>query len=131
MITPGTGAPPRRLILVVEDDREAGNVFREILEHHDYAVHLVANSEDALEDLERDVPLGMVIDLHLATMEAPALLRRVRADARFAALPAAVVTGDYLVDEATAQDLASLGARLYFKPIWGVDILQFVSTFAA
>ena len=130
MIVAGAGALPRRLVLVVEDDQESGNVFREILEQHDYAVHLVSSGEAALEDLEHDIPLGIVIDLHLSTMEGSTLLHRIRADARFAALPAAVVTGDYLVDEVVAQELASLGARLYFKPIWSEDLLQIVSTFA-
>jgi CheY-like chemotaxis protein len=66
--------------------------------------------------------------LHLPGEDGLAFLKQVMAINRFGGLPAAMITGDYLMDEAVAQDLEGLGVRLYFKPLWEDDLLAAVAT---
>jgi two-component system CheB/CheR fusion protein len=116
-------------VLIVEDDEESAAVFREIVRGHPYVARVVSNAERALTELDAATPVGMVIDLHLPTMDGRELLRRVRADARFAAVPAAIITGDYLTDETCASDIESLGATLHFKPLWDEDLMAILGRF--
>ena len=117
---------PQCTILIVEDDVESAGVFRSILEAHGYAVRAATDVEAALVEL-RQRPAAIVIDLHLPTTSGLELLRRIRSGA-FPDLPAAVVTGDYLVDEVVVRELEALGARLYFKPLWEDDLVRAVAT---
>ncbi|MBZ5558053.1 MAG: response regulator [Acidobacteriia bacterium] len=117
-----------RPILIIEDDAEAAGLFRQILQTHDYAVRVAGDVEHAFAALERETPAAILVDLHLPGQDGLAFMKQLRAIKRFGGLPAAMITGDYLMDEAVAQDLAGLGVRLYFKPLWEEDLLAAVAT---
>jgi len=117
---------PQCTILIVEDDPESARVFRAILEARGYAVRVGTDADAIVAEL-RQRPAAMVIDFHLPTTNGLELLRRIRAGG-FSDVPAAVVTGDYLVDESVVRELESLDARLYFKPLWEEDLLRVVAT---
>jgi DNA-binding response OmpR family regulator len=116
-----------RAILIVEDDTEAAGLFRHILQMHDYTVRVAADVAHAFAALEQETPAAILVDLHLPGEDGLAFLKQVRAITRFGGLPAAMITGDYLMDEAVAQDLEGLGVRLYFKPLWEDDLLAAVA----
>lgn len=121
-----TPVRPPCTVLIVEDDVESAGVFRSILEAHGYAVRVAPDVEAALVEL-RERPAAIVIDLHLPATGGLELLRRIRSGA-WLELPAAVVTGDYLVDESVVRELDALGARLHFKPLWEEDLVRMVAT---
>jgi CheY-like chemotaxis protein len=89
-------------------------------------VQLVGDAEAALSFVEHDLPSVMLVDLRLPTIDGLALLRRLRAQPRLAAIPVAIVTGDYFVDEAVINGFKELGAQVFFKPIWNEEIIQIV-----
>ena len=127
MATTGV-TPPDAPVLVVEDDATAAEIFGLSLREAGYHVQLVGNAEAALSFVEHDVPSVMIVDLRLPTLNGLELLRRLRADPALAAIPVAIVTGDYFIDEAVITGFTELGAQVFFKPIWNEEIVQIVGS---
>lgn len=117
----------KRSILIVEDDGEAARLFHRMLTNAGYGVRAASDADHALEELRREPPSAVLIDWHLQGLDGLDLLRELRAMPRFRDLPAAVITGDYLMDESIAREFTALGARLYFKPLWEEDLLLAVA----
>lgn len=117
-------APRTRSILVVEDDAETASLFNYFLTNAGYAVRAVHSAGEALEQLQRQAPLAVLIDWHLEGADGLELLREVRAMPQCRDLPAAIITGDYFMDESIGREFTALGARLYFKPLWEEDLLK-------
>ena len=113
-------------ILIVEDDPGAAEAFEYMLKAEGYGVRVAPDAQSALVEVERAVPAAVVLDLHLPITDGLEVLRQLRATARHAHIPVAVVTGDYLVDERVTRELQVLGAQLYFKPLWVEDLIRIV-----
>ncbi len=80
-------------ILVVEDDPHIRELVTEILELADFQVSAVGNGEEALEDLARETPAAMLLDLRLPVLDGWAVVRRLRERGQH--VPTIVMTGDY------------------------------------
>ena len=113
-------------ILIVEDDPGAVEAFEHMLKAEGYGVRVTLDVQSALAEIERAVPVAVLLDLHLPITDGLEFLRRLRASDRHAQIPVAVVTGDYLVDERVARELQVLGAQIHFKPLWGEDLIRIV-----
>ena len=113
-------------ILIVEDDPGAVDTFKHMLEAEGYAIRVTLDAESALVEIERAVPAAVLLDLHLPVTDGLEFLRRLRATARHAHIPVAVVTGDYLMDERVAREIQVLGAQIHFKPLWEEDLVRIV-----
>jgi CheY-like chemotaxis protein/signal transduction histidine kinase len=84
-------------LLVVEDDEQQRQALVELIGGgEDVQVTAVGSSEEALEALERTRFDCMVLDLKLPEMGGFELLERLKADARFSAIPVIVYTGKEL-----------------------------------
>jgi DNA-binding response OmpR family regulator len=118
-------------VLIVDDDPCALDTFGPMLTSLGYQVRIAQDGGPGLEAVERIHPAAVVVDLHLPTVNGVEFVRRLRSSARHAALPVAVVTGDYLVDEAVMVELRSLGAELFFKPLWEEDLNRIVGRLVA
>lgn len=117
---------PDTSILIVEHDPGAVEAFEHMLKAEGYGVRVAPDAQSASVEIERAVPAAVLLDLHLPITDGLEFLRRLRATARHAHIPVAVVTGDYLVDERVTRELQVLGAQLYFKPLWEEDLIRIV-----
>jgi DNA-binding response OmpR family regulator len=82
--SPAAPASWRRMdatILVVEDDRNIGNLVRAYLERDGYRVAWVRSGEEGLVELERQRPALVVLDVGLPGIDGFEVCRRIRARA--------------------------------------------------
>jgi DNA-binding response OmpR family regulator len=117
-------------VLIVDDDPVALDTYRQILAAEGYAVSTAADSEAARAHLDRAVPDAIVLDLHLGGTSGLDFLREIRRDAARGWPPVAIVTADYLMDDAVPQEVEQLGARIWFKPLWYDDLVRLAAELA-
>jgi CheY-like chemotaxis protein len=115
-------------VLIVDDDREAIKAFHPMLKQHGYEARAAYDAQAALEEIERCLPDVILLDLHLPIIDGIELLRRLKLVRRFAEIPVAILTGDYLIDDELTAEVDRLGSRLHYKPLWEEDILQIVGS---
>lgn len=111
----------RKNILIIEDDRDVGELFVRAIEiRRDCKCYLAGGEEEAL-DLMQDIPFVLaLIDLSIAMEGGFRLLKKIRAR-----LPeTVVVVNAFLHQKEHLDEALALGARGYlFKPI-KVDSLR-------
>lgn len=99
-----TGALRTR-ILVADDEPHIGRIIKTKLEQGPFDVDLAYDGAEALEALEREPPVGLLIlDLMMPRVSGLEVLDRVRADARWRTLPCLILT-------AAGQDHHEVDAR--------------------
>ena len=81
-----------RLALIVEDDADAGDIFKFTLETVGFSPVVVGLGNEALSLMKSMVPDVLVLDLHLPDMPGMEVLRHVRADPELAKIPVIVAT---------------------------------------
>ena len=92
-------------VLVADDEPHIGRIIKTKLEQGPFTVTLAYDGVEAVETLERDTSVGVVIlDLMMPRLGGIAVLDRRRGDARWATLPCLVLT-------AAGQDHQELEAR--------------------
>jgi two-component system alkaline phosphatase synthesis response regulator PhoP len=87
---PGSGE--KRLILVVEDEKDIAELVRFNLEQEGFAVLTAADGEQALEVIRQHRPALVILDLMLPVMSGLEICRRVRGDAATTRLPIVMLT---------------------------------------
>ena len=80
-------------VLVADDEPHIGRIIKMKLEQGPFRVTLAYDGREALDALEREGDIGLVLlDLMMPRMSGLDVLARLRADRRFAALPCIVLT---------------------------------------
>ncbi|MCA0376099.1 MAG: response regulator [Gemmatimonadetes bacterium] len=96
-------------VLVVDDEPHIGRIIRTRLEQDGLTVILAEDGPAALAALAAHPTVGvLVLDLMLPGLSGNEVLRRVRADARWAQLPCIVLTA--AGQESQLRDVEALGA---------------------
>ena len=113
-------------VVVIDDDVAVDESFGQMLRAAGYEPHTEADCRSGLAYLETARPSALILDLHLPDESGLACLRRLRAQPAHRTLPVAILTGDYFLDEEVARELAALGARVFFKPVWEQDLIRIV-----
>ncbi len=115
-------------ILIVDDSVSLVDTLIDILSDQGYDVEACGDGESAWDRLvtgaERKSPMPdlLLLDLNLPRMDGLTLLRRLRADERFALLPVIILTVE--TDAATRLAVLEAGANDYIlKPIQAVELL--------
>ncbi len=97
-------------VMVVEDDTDAREVLIEVLQHEGYSVEGASNGAEAIKLLERGVLPGIILlDVMMPVMDGHEVMRRLRAESGWSAIPVAIVS---------AVPTPPAGAAYYFlKPL--------------
>ncbi|HEX6277247.1 MAG TPA: response regulator [Polyangiaceae bacterium] len=83
-----------RRILVVDDDEDAREVVKELLENEKFAVFEASNGQEALDALGAHPETALVVlDLNMPVMSGTELLARMKADERLASIPVLILSG--------------------------------------
>lgn len=120
--------PRSRRVLIIDDDTTALECFAQTLLEQGDIVCAVPSVEAGLTEATRRPPDAVLLDLHLPVLDGLECLRRLRAAPLNLTVPVAILTGNYFIDEDVTRELAALGARIYFKPVWDTDLRHIVDT---
>ena len=103
-------------VLVVDDEPHIGRIIRMRLEQDGFAVHLAEHGQEALAILQRDASVALVLlDLMMPGMSGIDVLRVLRGDVRWAALPCIVLTA--AGQDAQLREVEALGvSEIMTKP---------------
>ncbi len=107
-------------VVVVDDDTAVRGVIKALLEREGYRVDQAAGTTEALEILDRERGVELVVtDMHMPGRDGRELLREMRA--HYPEIAVVMVTGDG--DLSTAIECLKLGARDYLtKPLAGAEV---------
>ncbi len=120
--------PPR--ILVVDDSLTVRRASQRLLERHGYVVALARDGLDALEQLRLNTPAAVLLDIEMPRMDGFELLTALRDDARWRALPVAMITSR--TAERHRQHAMKLGATAYLgKPFVEEELLSLLTQWLA
>ena len=117
-------------ILVIDDDEAAREGIARLLAPEGYDVRTAAGGETGLIEAERAHPDVVIVDLRMPGIDGVEFLRRFRAREVTKHTPVALVTGDYMLPDATIFEVLQLGAKLLFKPLWLDDLLELIRALA-
>jgi len=115
-------------ILIVDDDLAVSEIFARTLRLDGHDVATVETAASALENATRQVPDALILDMRMTGQGGLDLLRNLRADARFRAVPVGIVTGDYFLKDEVLAELSALGATVRYKPLWLADLAALAET---
>ena len=85
-------------VLIVEDFADSREMYVEFLSANGFEVSDAADGLEALHSIERSAPDVVVLDVALPKLYGLSLLRRLRADGRYAALPVLTLSASLGVD---------------------------------
>lgn len=117
------GQPLASKILIVDDDDGVTQTFARMLRLEGYQVRTAASAETGLRAAEDVQPDAIILDLRMPLVDGLGFLRRLRERDGYDAIPVAIVTGDYFLDDSVSDELKELGAELRFKPLWLEDLV--------
>jgi two-component system phosphate regulon response regulator PhoB len=85
-------APPKAMILLVEDEDTLRRVMRDLLEQEGYAVCEAADGAEALEQVDRHAPDLVLLDLNLPNVDGYTVLAQLRSRPATRDLPVVVLS---------------------------------------
>ena len=115
---------PTKLIFIVEDDEEIGNLLLQIIEQE--TIHKVihhVNARNALDALTRIVPHLLLLDYSLPDMNGLEIYNHLREMKGFENIPAILMSANMPKNVAQQRDILSLK-----KPFELSELLENVST---
>lgn len=118
-------------VLVIDDDEALRSVFARALTREGYSVRVAANAEEALNQVAQERPDAILLDLKMPMINGVGFLYRLRENPANRDIPVALITGERALDDATANDLLALSARVWYKPLSLDDVRNVARTLLA
>lgn len=103
----------QKFVLVVEDDRNLGQAYVEIVTLEGHRAELAINGRDALTRLQQIQPDLILLDMHLPHTSGLDILKYIISEPRHQHTRVIVMTADPKMAEAAQPDAHSV----YFKPV--------------
>lgn len=124
---PEEGVPPRgQIVLIVEDDPEASEIFRLILERAGFTTRICREVVSAIRVLNTEAPSAILLDLMLPDVHGLELCRYVRRDIEQRETPIIVVSA--VVTQASIAQAMEAGADVFLgKPVSMHELVRVVS----
>jgi len=122
-VAPLTVEPTTATILIVDDDEAVTQTFARMLKLEGFEVCTAVNPETGLQLAGEAQPQAIILDLRMPLLDGVGFLRRLRALDGHRDTPVAIVTGDYLLDDAVSAEVLELRAELRYKPLWLEDLI--------
>lgn len=113
----------KRYVLIVDDEFGLADVTANLLTDLGYDVAIAINGKLALESFEQRVPDLVLTDIMMPVMDGPELLKRMRADPRFAAIPTILMTA---LPEAVPTGEAARHDAVLVKPYALGELLEVI-----
>ena len=101
----------RPLLLIVEDDPDQRSILEMIFKSSDYDVALARDGQEALDFMAQEIPDLVISDLMMPRIEGGELVRRMKANKRYARVPVLMLT--VVSDVEKEYQLLELGADDY------------------
>jgi CheY-like chemotaxis protein len=120
-----------RRVLVIDDDEGIRSAFSRVLTLEGYGVQVAATAEEALVQVEQKRPDAILLDLKMPLINGVGFLYRLRQDPANRDIAVAVITGALALDDATVDDLRTLNAQVWHKPLALEEIRRVVRTLLA
>jgi CheY-like chemotaxis protein len=102
-VTPATTVEPS-LILIVEDDEDSREVYKEILETHGFEVETATSGSEGLRLARELHPGAILMDISIPDMDGWAVTSRLKADPDTSDIPVIVVTAYAFPEDRTRAD---------------------------
>jgi DNA-binding NtrC family response regulator len=110
----------RKTVLVVEDDIDLVGIYKEILELHDFDVHIALNGEEGVEKFKQTKPSLVIMDADMPVLNGYEAFKQIKEIDKNANV--IIVTG-FSELEPKNQEVIKLGLiKVISKPL-GVDEL--------
>jgi DNA-binding response OmpR family regulator len=99
--------------LIIEDDEDLSDIFREALDAAGYETEIINNGQVAMNRLQTVTPHVVVLDMHLPQVAGTDILKYIRSEKRMSFTNVVVTTADAIMGE-QMRDLADF---VLIKPI--------------
>src|ERR1051325_8809856 len=100
-------------VLIIEDDPIVAHIYRTRLEKEGYSVEIAADGQSGFYRIHEFEPDAVLLDLMLPKMNGVEILKKIRAESRYAKTPVIVFTNAYVPNMINESFLA--GATLVFN----------------
>jgi chemosensory pili system protein ChpA (sensor histidine kinase/response regulator) len=121
----------RPLIVVVDDDFDALEIIRHILEPAGYRALCFTDPMEALDHMAKEKPRLVITDLMMKFIDTGfAFSRQIKFDARFGNIPVILVTAAFsqrrfAIQPKASKDLERMGIDAFFdKPVEAEELLK-------
>jgi CheY-like chemotaxis protein len=115
-------------VLIVHDNASVAGSFARTLRLEGYEVWAAPSADEGLTLAQVHCPNAIILDLRMPLDASLSFLRAIRALPGLAAIPVAIVTSDYHLEEPQAQDLQVLGAQVHYTPLWLDELVRLART---
>jgi CheY-like chemotaxis protein len=112
----------RGKILVVDDDLVFCSIIKELLRRQDYAVRLAYDVPSAIDIVSEWEPDLVLTDVMMPEIDGLFLVRSLRANPRWAGIPAIVVSARVMKDDREAAE--SAGASAFISKPFSLQLLR-------
>jgi|CXWL01.1.fsa_nt_gi DNA-binding response OmpR family regulator len=113
---------------MVNDDVSVSDMFCRTLRLDGYEVWNGFSAKEGLSLADKHHPHAIIVDLRMPLASVVEVVRNLRRLPGLDQASVALVTGDYYVDAAQADVLRSLGASVYYKPLWIEELVNIART---